>query len=45
MRCEAIPEQQGDAVTSILSLLLSCLQNGDNELKELTLYIFGEMSS
>jgi hypothetical protein len=30
MRCEALPDQQGNAVTSLLSLLLSCLQNGDN---------------
>jgi hypothetical protein len=28
-----------------LGLLLNCLQNGDDELKELALYIFSEMSS
>lgn len=45
MRCEAFPQQEDNAVTALLSILLNCLQHGDNELKELALYIFSEMSS
>ncbi len=45
MRCEAIPDHQADAINTLLSILLSCLQNGDNELQELAMYIFGEMSA
>ena len=45
MRCEAFPQQEDGAVTALLGILLNCLQHGDNELKELALYIFSEMST
>jgi hypothetical protein len=45
MRCEALPDQQNAAVSVLLGLLLGCLKDGDNELKELALYVFTEMST
>lgn len=45
LTCEAVPEQQGEAVQAILGLLLSCLERGDGEQKELALYLFTEMST
>lgn len=45
LTCDAIPERQTESATSILGLLLEFLEKGDNEYKELALYLFTEMSS
>ncbi len=45
MRCETLPNQQRAVVTSILVLLHSYLQKQDNQLKQLVLYIFAQMST
>lgn len=43
--CEAIPDQQTEAVSSLLGLLLEYLEKGDNEQKDLALYLFSEIST
>jgi hypothetical protein len=45
MRSEALPQEQTNNVQSLLSILFECVQRGDNDLKELALYIFSEISS
>ena len=44
MNCDAIPQQQTETVNSILGLLLEYLEKGDDEQKELSLYLFTEMA-
>ena len=45
MHCEAIPEEQNNAVGNVLSLLFECIEKGNEEFKELALYLFSEISN
>lgn len=40
LNCDAIREQQGEMVNSILGFLLDNLEKGDNEQRELALSLF-----
>jgi hypothetical protein len=45
LSCEALPAQKEGCVTATLGLLLEYLEKGDNEQKELALYLFTELST
>lgn len=45
LRSEALPDAQGEAVSSLLGLLCDCLQRPDPAMREVALYLFAEMST